>query len=428
MYSGTNVTNGYLNRPELTAEKFVDNPFGEGKMYRTGFNALESDGNIAYLGRIDEQVKIRGYRIELGEIDSVLRQNTDLLDVAVVTKPMLDGELSICAYVVSEQNVDLEAIKLELSHKLPDYMVPSYMMQIEDIPVTQSGKLNRKALPEIKVESKAYVAPTTEMETMLVAIYEDVLNLKQVSITDNFFEIGGHSLRAIGIINQIESRIGTRLPLKIIFESPTILQLAKTVEQYAVDASTQSIPQAERRPYYLTSSPQKRLYVLNEMVDGQTAYNMPSMLEIKGNVDVARVQDAFQTIVDRHEALRTHFETKDGEPVQVINDSASVVVDYDEVTTDDYERILSDFVQPFDLSKAPLIRVSIVKVSEQRFILLFDMHHIVSDGFSINLIIKEFTALYHGRAVEPLDVQYKDYSEWMRSRDLDSASVLVKSI
>ena len=156
------------------------------------------------------------------------------------------------------------------------------------------------------------------------------------------------------------------------------------------------------------------------MVDGQTAYNMPSMLEIKGNVDVARVQDAFQTIVDRHEALRTHFETKDGEPVQVINDSASVVVDYDEVTTDDYERILSDFVQPFDLSKAPLIRVSIVKVSEQRFILLFDMHHIVSDGFSINLIIKEFTALYHGRAVEPLDVQYKDYSEWMRSRDLDS--------
>ena len=150
------------------------------------------------------------------------------------------------------------------------------------------------------------------------------------------------------------------------------------------------------------------------MVDGQTAYNMPSMLEIKGNVDVARVQDAFQTIVDRHEALRTHFETKDGEPVQVINDSASVVVDYDEVTTDDYERILSDFVQPFDLSKAPLIRVSIVKVSEQRFILLFDMHHIVSDGFSINLIIKEFTALYHGQAVEPLDVQYKDYSEWMR--------------
>ncbi|GEQ06487.1 non-ribosomal peptide synthetase [Staphylococcus gallinarum] len=419
--AGTNVTNGYLNRPELTAEKFVDNPFGEGKMYRTGdLTRWNADGNIAYLGRIDEQVKIRGYRIELGEIDSVLRQNTDLLDVAVVTKPMLDGELSICAYVVSEQNVDLEAIKLELSHKLPDYMVPSYMMQIEDIPVTQSGKLNRKALPEIKVESKAYVAPTTEMETMLVAIYEDVLNLKQVSITDNFFEIGGHSLRAIGIINQIESRIGTRLPLKIIFESPTILQLAKTVEQYAVDASTQSIPQAEQQPYYLTSSPQKRLYVLNEMVDGQTAYNMPSMLEIKGNVDVARVQDAFQTIVDRHEALRTHFETKDGEPVQVINDSASVVVDYDEVTTDDYERILSDFVQPFDLSKAPLIRVSIVKVSEQRFILLFDMHHIVSDGFSINLIIKEFTALYHGQAVEPLDVQYKDYSEWMRSRDLDS--------
>ncbi|WP_436955878.1 non-ribosomal peptide synthase/polyketide synthase [Staphylococcus sp. AS1337] len=417
---GVNVTEGYLNRPELTQEKFVDNPFGEGKLYRTGDLARwNADGNISYSGRIDEQVKIRGYRIELGEIESVLRQNKAILDVAVITKPMVDGELAICVYIVSDQVIDFDAVKTELNHKLPDYMVPSYMTQIDELPVSSSGKLNKRALPEIKVEGKVYVAPETETESMLASIFESVLNIEKVSTNDNFFEIGGHSLKAIGIINKIESEVGKRLPLKLVFESPTIVQLAKVVDTYTDNGNSQSIPQAESKPYYLASSPQKRLYVLNEMVDGQTAYNMPSVLEIQGNVDVSRVEDVFQKLVDRHEALRTHFETIKGEPVQVINDSATIVVDYQEINAEDEFAILNEFVQPFDLGQAPLLRVKIAKIAEQRYVLLYDMHHIISDGFSINIIMKEFSALYHEQALEPLSVQYKDYSEWMQARDLN---------
>ncbi|MEB6044601.1 non-ribosomal peptide synthase/polyketide synthase [Staphylococcus pseudoxylosus] len=417
---GVNVTEGYLNRPELTQEKFVDNPFGEGKLYRTGDLARwNADGNISYSGRIDEQVKIRGYRIELGEIESVLRQNKAILDVAVITKPMVDGELAICVYIVSDQVIDFDTVKTELNHKLPDYMVPSYMTQIDELPVSSSGKLNKRALPEIKVEGKVYVAPETETESMLASIFESVLNIDKVSTNDNFFEIGGHSLKAIGIINKIESEVGKRLPLKLVFESPTIAQLAKVVDAYTDNGNSQSIPQAESKPYYLASSPQKRLYVLNEMVDGQTAYNMPSMLEIQGNVDVSRVEDVFQKLVDRHEALRTHFETIKGEPVQVINDSATIVVDYQEINEEDEFALLNEFVQPFDLGQAPLLRVKIAKIDEQRYVLLYDMHHIISDGFSINIIMKEFSALYHEQALEPLSVQYKDYSEWMQARDLN---------
>ncbi|WP_057511660.1 non-ribosomal peptide synthetase [Staphylococcus sp. NAM3COL9] len=416
---GVGVTKGYLNRPGLTSEKFIDNPFGEGKLYRTGDLAKWSaTGDVQYLGRLDEQVKIRGYRIELGEIESLLRQIDIISDVAVVAKPMAGEELAICAYLVSDEQIDFYDIKTELSKKLPGYMVPSYMTQIDILPVTSNGKLDKKKLPEIKVESKTHVEPTNDVEKMLASIFENVLNIERVSIHDNFFEIGGHSLKAINIINKIEGEIGVRLPLKVIFESPTVGQLSKVIEEQENGVSGRNIPQAEVKPYYLASSPQKRLYVLNEMGEGQTAYNMPSMLEINGDVDVDRVQNVFQILVERHEALRTHFETMDGEPVQVIDESANISVDYEELYTDDYESLLNDFVKPFNLSQSPLLKVKIVKFSEQRHVLLFDMHHIISDGFSINLIIKEFTALYHEKALNDLKVQYKDYSEWMHTRDL----------
>ena len=418
---GVGVTDGYLKRPELTAEQFIDNPYGEGKLYRTGDLAKWSeDGNIEYIGRIDEQVKIRGYRIELGEIESLLRQMDNVSDVAVVAKPVQGSELAICAYLASEEALDFNSTKSLLAKKLPEYMIPSYMMQLEQLPVTTNGKLNKKALPDIKIETKTYVAPSTDMEVEIAKTFAQVLNVPQVSVQDSFFEIGGHSLRAISVINDIESRMGIRLPLKAIFEHPSVAQLATVVEAQAKEAVGHDIPQATDKPYYLTSSPQKRLYVLHEMTDSPTAYNMPSMLEIRGDVDITRVQEVFQTLVNRHEALRTHFETIDGEPVQVIEEQATISVDYEVAHTEDYDSLLTAFVRPFNLAQAPLLRVKIVKCAEQRFILLFDMHHIISDGLSINIIIKEFSALYQGYALEELKVQYKDYSEWMHTRDLTS--------
>ncbi|RYD13942.1 non-ribosomal peptide synthetase [Staphylococcus equorum] len=226
--AGVGVTAGYLNRPELTQEKFIDNPFGKGKLYRTGDLAKwNGDGNIIYIGRIDEQVKIRGYRIELGEIESILRQHTHINDVAIVARPMVDNELSICAYLVSDDSLDFGSLKTSLGQKLPDYMIPAYMTQLDELPVTSNGKLNKKALPEIKVESKVYVAPTNDMESAVAETFEAVLHVDQISIHDNFFEMGGDSLKAIKLTSLISKSYN--ISIKDIFELQTIASISKAL-------------------------------------------------------------------------------------------------------------------------------------------------------------------------------------------------------
>ena len=229
--AGDGLARGYLNRPELTAEKFIENPYGEGRMYRTGDLARWlPDGNIEYLGRIDEQVKIRGFRIELGEIESVLRKQTDIKDVVVAVKET-NGDKSICAYIVSDEEVHIDEIKNNLRKELPEYMVPAYMMQIESIPVTRNGKLDKRALPEPEATSgHEYIAPRNKTEETIAGIFEEILGVKSVGIEDNFFEMGGHSLRATRLVNQIEAKMGIRLPLKTIFAAPTVELLAKEVE------------------------------------------------------------------------------------------------------------------------------------------------------------------------------------------------------
>ncbi|OIJ31387.1 non-ribosomal peptide synthetase [Staphylococcus sp. LCT-H4] len=416
---GVGVTDGYLNRPELTQEKFIDNPFGEGKLYRTGDLAKwQDDGNIAYLGRIDDQVKIRGYRIELGEIESILRQIEDIIDVAVIAKAMADEELAICAYLVSDKVIAFDAIKTELSKQLPNYMVPTYIEQIEQIPVTANGKLDKQQLPDIKIESKSYVAPTNNTEIMLTQVFENILNIERVGIEDNFFDIGGHSLKALGIINEIENETGIRIPVKIIFERPTIEQLAKFIKNSSDMKHIQDIPKATDKPYYTISPIQQHIYILNEIAGKQTtAYNMPGIFNITGNVDIERVQYAFQSLIHRHEALRTRFETIDGSLVQVIEPHTQIKIDYEEEPNADIDELLEDFVKPFNLQIAPLFKVKIVKRDDQRYILLFDIHHIISDGASIYNVIREFSQLYQGHKLGEVKLQYKDYSEWINNTD-----------
>ncbi|MDG0822552.1 amino acid adenylation domain-containing protein [Staphylococcus equorum] len=226
--AGVGVTAGYLNRPELTQEKFIDNPFGKGKLYRTGDLAKwNADGNISYIGRIDEQVKIRGYRIELGEIESVLRQQAHIIDVAVVATTMVENELSICAYLVSDDTLDFKSLKTSLGQKLPDYMIPAYMTQLDKLPVTSNGKLNKKALPKIKVESKVYVAPTNDIESAVAKAFEAVLQVNQVSIHDNFFEMGGDSLKAIKLTSLISKLYN--ISIKDIFELQTVESISKAL-------------------------------------------------------------------------------------------------------------------------------------------------------------------------------------------------------
>ncbi|MBQ1188987.1 MAG: AMP-binding protein, partial [Lachnospiraceae bacterium] len=418
--AGAGVARGYLNRPELTAEKFVKNPYGEGQMYRTGDLAMwRPDGNLIYLGRIDEQVKIRGFRIELGEIENVLRKVTGATDAAVVAREDHNGEKRIDAYLVTETELDLNEVRKSLRSELPEYMVPSGMMQLEALPVTRNGKLDKRALPEIGVQSTAqYIAPRTEAETIVCEVFAGILGVDRVGIRDNFFEMGGHSLRATRVINEIEARTGTRIALKEIFAHPTAEELSVLLDG---EESYTPIPTAEKKAFYPMSSTQRRTYIITELDKESTAYNMPAGLLLAGHLDMERLKRAFKELTARHEGLRTSFRMEAGEPVQRIHDEVPVEVEYEEAygkTEEAVKKSLNSFVRPFDLTAAPMMRLKVVKTGEAEQYLFFDMHHIISDGMSMNIVIDEFSKLYNGEHLEPQTVQYKDYSEWMRTRDL----------
>ena len=427
--AGDGVARGYLNRPELTAEKFTDNPFGEGKLYRSGDLAQWlPDGNIEYLGRIDEQVKIRGFRIELGEIDNAIRNIENVKDCAVIAKEDPFGEKAIYAYIVSEEAISISLIRNVLGQTLPGYMIPAYMAQIEAIPVTGNGKLDKKALPDIEGQSeRTYVSPRTEAEIAICEAFAEILGIEQVGIKDNFFELGGHSLRATRLVNQIEAKTGMRIELKEVFAHPTPEELAANLTE---DENYTPIPKAEEREYYPMSSSQRRTYIITELDKNNTAYNMSAGLFLRGRLDRARLEVAFKELIARHEGLRTAFCMEDGEPVQRIHPNVTAEVEYEEaygMSKEAAKKALRNFVRPFDLSAPPLMRLKMIKTEENGQYLFFDMHHIVSDGMSVNIVIDELSKLYNGTALDPLRVQYRDYSEWMRTRDLSKQAEYWKS-
>ena len=425
--AGAGVARGYLNRPELTNEKFVKNPFGDGRMYHTGDLARWlPDGNVEYLGRIDEQVKIRGFRVELGEVESRLLQIRNVKNCAVIARSDQSGEKAIYAYLVSDEELSLSKVRNELGKNLPDYMIPAYMMQIESIPVTRNGKLDKRSLPDIEARTgDEYVAPRNSTEEIICAIFSEILNVKRVSVKDSFFALGGHSLRATRLVNRIESELGKRIPLKTIFSSPTPEMLSEYVNGEEA-AEFESIPAAEKKDYYPMSSAQKRTFLICQMNPEGILYNMPESYRLKGEVDPEALKKALQQLIDRHEILRTQFLMMDGEPVQKILDHVEADFEYFEDKTSKEADLTARFVKPFDLSMLPLIRVQLINRGDH-YLLNLDMHHIVGDGMSAVTFTKELNALYNGETLPPLTHQFKDYSEWMRSRDLSDQAKYWKS-
>ncbi|WP_324659287.1 amino acid adenylation domain-containing protein [Bacillus velezensis] len=420
--AGDGLARGYLNQPELTDKKFIQNPFGEGKLYRTGDLARwQPDGNIEYLGRIDEQVKVRGYRIELGEIESVLRKQSNITDAVVVVKEVGNDEI-LCAYLIGEKGQELiiPEIKEAIREEVTEYMIPAFMIQIDEFPLTINGKLDKTRLPEPDMlESSKYVPPSNKTEQAIVDVFEEILGISPVGIEDSFFELGGHSLKATAAINAIEKKTGIRLPVKDIFSLPTPVMLSRKIEA-AGEGEYSPIPQAEQREAYPASSTQKRLFILDQMEGNSTAYNMASALEVTGNLDLEKIQQAIDRLIKRHESLRTSFVMTEEGAYQVIADEVFYQVEYEE--TDSYsDADMEQFVRPFDIGTAPLMRFKVVKErNRNNYILLFDMHHIISDHQTLNLLIEDFSRLYNGEELQPLELQYKDYSEWMRGRNLES--------
>ncbi|WP_110109397.1 plipastatin non-ribosomal peptide synthetase PpsC [Bacillus subtilis] len=410
--AGAGVARGYLNRPALTEERFLEDPFYLGeRMYKTGDVARWlPDGNVEFLGRTDDQVKIRGYRIEPGEIEAALRSIEGVREAAVTVRTD-SGEPELCAYVEGLQRNEVRA---QLQRLLPGYMVPAYMIEMEQWPVTPSGKLDRNALPAPggAADAETYTAPRNVTEMKLSQLWEDVLKNGPVGIHDNFFDRGGHSLKATALVSRITKEFDVQVPLKDVFAHPTVEGLA-TVIREGTDSPYEAIKPAEKQETYPVSSAQKRIYVLQQLEDGGTGYNMPAVLELEGKLNLERMDRAFKELIKRHESLRTAFEQDaGGDPVQRIHDEVPFTLQTTVLGARTEEEAAAAFIKPFDLSQAPLFRAQIVKVSDERHLLLVDMHHIISDGVSVNILIREFGELYNNRKLPALRIQYKDYAVW----------------
>jgi fengycin family lipopeptide synthetase C len=410
--AGAGVARGYLNRPALTEERFLEDPFYPGeRMYKTGDVARWlPDGNIEFLGRMDDQVKIRGYRIEPGEIEAALRSIEDVREAAVTVRTD-SGEPELCAYVEGLQRNEVRA---QLERLLPGYMIPAYMIEMEQWPVTPSGKLDRNALPAPggAANAETYTAPRNVTEMKLSQLWEDVLKHGPVGIHDNFFDRGGHSLKATALVSRIAKEFDVQVPLKDVFAHPTVEGLA-TVIREGTDSPYEAIKPAEKQETYPVSSAQKRIYVLQQLEDGGTGYNMPAVLELEGKLNPERMDRAFKELIKRHESLRTSFEQDaGGDPVQRIHDEVPFTLQTTVLGERTEQEAAAAFIKPFDLSQAPLFRAQIVKVSDERHLLLVDMHHIISDGVSVNILIREFSELYNNRKLPALRIQYKDYAVW----------------
>jgi amino acid adenylation domain-containing protein len=432
---GVGLSRGYLNRPDLDAERFVPNPFREGeRLYRSGdLGRLLADGNIEFLGRRDTQVKIRGYRVELGEVETVLKAHPAVGTAVVTAWTSADGT-ELVAYVVPRAGFEPRDLRRFLASKLPAYMVPSRWIAVPLLPLNTSGKVDREALPDPRQgenirQERAPQAPRTALEASLAGIWAEVLELGDLGVEDDFFERGGNSLKAVRVLSRIQNRLDAHVEMADLFATPTVAGLAALIE--GLGSSREApIPASAPLDFYPLSNAQARIWVLTRMEGGLAAYNMPLALQLQGTLDEGALERAFQALIARHESLRTCFVTERDAPRQKVLPTGEIAFelgrrDLRGLASAEEAAILdiqAESTRPFDLSRAPLLRASLFRVSEQRWLLSVVVHHIVADGWSLDVLLRELPLLYaadlQGRApgLPPLPLQYRDYSQWMATR------------
>ncbi|ARU62806.1 hypothetical protein CBW65_18885 [Tumebacillus avium] len=435
---GAVLARGYYKRPDLTAERFLPNPFGQGRLFKTGdVVRWLPDGNIEFLGRVDNQVKVRGFRIELGEIEAALIQHDDVHSTIVTVREDIPGDKRLVAYSVPLEGAEVSAGDLRqfLQNKLPEYMVPSAFVMLEALPLTPSGKINRLALPApdgaAGQAERPFVAPRTAVEAELAAIWQEVLRLEQVSADAHFFELGGHSLLATQILSRVRRAFEVSLPLKLFFEAPTLQALAEQIEAAQSEGKGLQTPPVLPQPraeYMPMSSSQERLWFFEQLQPGTPTYNIPEVVRIQGAIDFDALQSALNELVRRHENLRTSFHMVGGQPVQKIEPFTPrplPVIDLQGLPeTERYPRgkelATELYKRPFTLSDGAPFSLTLLRLSEQDHILVLMMHHIITDGWSMSRIYQETLALYDRYSqgevsdLPELPVQYADYAVWQR--------------
>ncbi len=430
---GSGLARGYFNREQLTLDKFIHHQSGN-RLYKTGdLGRYLEYGNIEYIGRIDNQVKLRGFRIELGEVEAVLSQHP-LVNQAVV----ISSEERLVAYIVSNQ--EIADIRDFVAQRLPHYMVPNIFVNIDALPLTPNGKVDRKALPAPQQTiAKTNINPRNPIEQILVNIWSEILNIEKVSIEENFFELGGHSLVATQVISRVRSDLNIEVPLRQLFATPTVADLAEFIQQSQQNSQPIAPPllPVSRDRQLPISFAQERLWILDQL-EGQSAfYNMPAAVRLVGQLNINALQQSFQEIINRHEVLRTNFTNVDGQPVQIIHPHLEVklpVIDLrypqrgcakrtrclDE-RTQETQRLATEQVQvAFDLTRDCLIRGCLLQLDDTEYLLLLTMHHIISDAWSLGVMTRELATLYNAfrngqsSPLLPLEIQYADFALWQR--------------
>ncbi|HEX2093555.1 MAG TPA: amino acid adenylation domain-containing protein [Longimicrobiaceae bacterium] len=429
---GAQVARGYLGRPDLTAERFIPDPFGPvpgARLYRTGDRVRWlADGTLDFLGRGDGQVKVRGYRVEPGEVEAALRRHPAVAACAVVAREEAPGDRRLVAYVVGDAGAD--ELRAHLRRTLPDYMVPAAFVALDQLPLTPNGKLDRAALPAPERASAGEEAPESPLEEVLAGILADVLRLPRLGRHDGFFELGGHSLLATRAVSRIRQALGVELPLRALFESPSVAELAPRVEvlrRAELPQLPPVVPVERTRPLPLSFA-QERLWFLHRLQPESPFYNTPVHLRLEGALDHAALERALGEIVRRHQVLRTTLRDDEGDPVQVVSPFtgfALPVVDLSALDPAEREaaaksRAGEEAARPFDLSAGPLFRAALLRLGAEESVLLLGMHHVVSDGWSMGVLFRELSALYRafrgggGSPLPELPVQYVDYAVWQR--------------
>lgn len=442
---GEGLARGYLNRPDLTAERFIPDPTAGqpgARLFRTGdLGRYLSDGCIEYRGRRDHQVKIRGFRIELGEVETALATHDKVRQAVAVALDDVRGEKRLVAYIVADGDAPTTTeLRAHLRKQLPDYLIPTAFVRLDSLPLTASGKVDRLALPRPEAVNLApaenFQAPRTPTEDLLANIWAGVLNCETVGINDDFFALGGHSLLLARIAARIYNVFAVELPLRALFEASTVAAMAEKIEAFrrAGESMEDPIVVIARNASLPLSFAQERLWFFDQLEPGSAAYNIPRALRLQGSVDVDALQSSLNVIFERHEVLRSRFLVNNGEPALSIADNATVsipVLDLSRSTIEGdwsepnlHELIVRETERPFDLASGPLLRLALARLAPEDHVLLLTMHHIVSDGWSIGIFLRELVSLYNALvrgnnsasvALPPLPAQYVDFASWQRN-------------
>ncbi|BAY65521.1 amino acid adenylation [Calothrix brevissima NIES-22] len=429
--AGSTLARGYLNRFQANAEKFIDNPFNpQQKLFKTGDVARYSqDGNLEILGRIDFQVNIRGMRVELEEIEAVLKLHPSVREGLVTLREDIPGDQRLVAYIVpNNQALDWVEIRSFLEQKLPDYMIPNAFVLMEKLPVLPNGKLNRNNLPapNIFADIRNFVAPRNPQEELIANIWAEVLRLEKVGIYDNFLDLGGHSLLASLVISRLRETLSVELSVSALFEFITVASLSEKITSLQnQNQQTKSLPVLQpvsRAGELPLSLIQQRFWLLDQMEGANADYNIARALHLVGQLNLTAIQQAIESIIQRHETLRTSFGMVDGKAVQFIAETVPFtlpIVDLQalpevEQQTELQRLITTEYTQSFDLSKAPLLRVKLIRLESDSHVLLVTMHHIISDAWSVGIFFKELSNFYAASPLPDLPIQYVDYAYWQR--------------